>query len=274
MKKTVLLFGMAMVLTVHGVSQDKNKLYALTYKFKKGDVYTISLNTYYTLSSTASGRTSYGESSFEVKQEIENVDAKLIDVRIKAALTRCSINGKNLTYKLGDVFSNKVFFLTLDRFGKLYQDSLFVQTGGEGIQGFGSDFSYVMNPLPDYPVKEGDSWDVAEYVDEKQFEKMLNLTELAVTDPKVRGRYTLVSVTDNVAKISSDIEISGGGSMDAMPTVEFLMKLTGIYFLDLTTGIPASGQITTELAAVAPTGTGDINFRASRSVNFVVEQAN
>lgn len=256
----------------------KNRLHVLSYKYAKGDKQRVSTSTYrnFTTTSPVYKNSVYGETAFDVYEDILENREELYTMACTFELTRWTRNGENLTYKLARMFKDDVMRLTMDRYGVVDTASVrYENTAGHTKGRMANQTNIVRNffiPLPDHPVKVGDQWKVTDYY---SFDYLSTLVgDVRLTQPTVRGAYTLESVDRNRATISLNMEIGGRGDLSEGTNafgVEFFILVKGEFVLNLTEGKLLSGTLNADVAGLGELNRSEVQFKGSQTTSFNVE---
>lgn len=257
----------------------KNRLYVLAYKYKEGDKYRITSSIYKTFT-TKSGTYSQsltGETGFDLYEEIEGADDEAYDMKVRIELTRQTENGKNLTYKLANVFKGDEVRLSFNRFGKIIPNSVEYHTTDSSGKYDKERLSMVRNifvPFPDKALKIGDTWKVSDVIDKEQLEVLAGAS-YGIKNPDVNGIYTLESVEEGIAKITLHLEVSGNGKLIELNNaleLDFLLMISGNFYFSITDGKIINGNISTDAAGVTVMGDQTIEFKGSHMSTFSIEK--
>lgn len=279
--KTKWLGILGFVLLMAGHQQtiaQKSRLHVLTYKYAKGDKQRVSTSTYrnFTTTSPVYKNSVYGETAFDVYEEILDSREELYTMACTFELTRLTRNGENLTYKLARLFKDDVMRLTVDRYGVVDTASVrYENTTGRSKGSMANQTNIVRNffvPLPDHPVKVGDQWKVTDYY---SFDYLSTLVgDVRLSQPTVRGAYTLESVDRNRATISLNMEFGGRGDLAEGTNafgVEFFILVKGEFVLNLTEGKLVSGTLNADVAGLGELNRAEVQFKGSQTTSFNVE---
>ncbi len=257
----------------------KNRLYALTYKYKEGDKYRISTGTYqnFSTASKSYNHSSYGETAFDLYEEITGADGESFDTSVKIELTRHTVDGRNLTYKMANLFTGDALKFTFDRFGKIKGSTVQYENVSGKKESFEKNLNIIRNifiPLPSYPVKLGDAWKIEDYFDQKQIHEMF-ASEYVTAVPEVRGAYSLDNVDQGIAKIGLSLEISGIGKLSAAGDslqLDYLVQVTGAFYFNIIDGKITTGSLITQIGGLGKSSDEEIEFNGSEITNFNSEK--
>lgn len=256
-----------------------SKLYVLAYKYSEGDKYRITSSTYKNFSTISASYTNStsGETTFDLYQEVLGVDDEACDMKIRIELTRQTVNGKNLTYKLANVLKGDEVILSFDRFGKILPKSVEYHSSDTLRARSQQHLSLLRNiflPLPDRALKTGDTWAVSEVFDEEQLAALAG-SAYGIEKPEVQGMYTLESIDEGKAKIVLSLEVSGNGKLSELrdlAELDFLMQITGTFYFNVTEGKIVGGNISVDAAGITTIGQQSVDFKGSHISTFAVEK--
>lgn len=278
--RIIWMSGLCAMLLAGNVFSQKSKIVVLVYKYKPGDQYRVTTSTYRNFSTTSPvySNASYGETAFDVYQEVTAFDGEIYDMSAEIELTRYTRDGENLTYKLQKVLSGETFAFAFDRFGKILNESVkYEKSAGVKEKDRSAQlklFENVFIPLPSDPIKVGDKWKITDYYSK---EKLLQLfgNEYGIASPSISGEYKLESVDGSIAKISLLVDVSGDGKFDDGKRkfgVNFLFKISGEYQFSIIEGKIKTGGVTAEMAGVGMLDNKEVEFSGTESTSFVVEK--
>jgi len=257
------------------------KVFVLTYKYQAGDRQRVSTENYRNFSTKTKNyeHSSYGEMAMDLYEEIVDLDHHGYEMNIEVELTRYVKNGQNLTYKLANLFKGDVFSFTFDRMGKITSEK--IEHESDSTSSFRKDFDgkltvfkNVFVPLPDYPVKVGDKWKLGDYYDSK---KMIDIfgSEYRLQKPLIEGEFLLASVDNGVAKIAVSVGFSGKDSVGEGGNklgLDFIVKITGDYYFDVTAGKMLNGNLLTEVAGIGKAGANEVEYTGSQTTSYHFEK--
>jgi hypothetical protein len=266
-------------LTPVDVFSQKSKFYVLAYKYKPGDKYRVSTSSYsnFTATSGLYNNSYSSETSFDLYQEIEGADDEAYDMKIRLDLTRFTENGKNFTYKLGNMFRGDLIHLSFDRFGKVLPETVVytaVDTTHAQKLKQSSFITLIFVPLPDRALKIGDTWKVTDLLSAEEINNLAG-SVIGISKPDIRGAYTLDSVDAGQARIKLSLEISGNGkpaNLREMPELDFLLQINGTFSFNIPDGKITYGSVTTEAVGVTSIGETNVDFKGSYTSVFSVEK--
>jgi hypothetical protein len=273
------LFLITFLLLVSDVQAQRNRSYALIYKYKEGDTYRVSTSTYQNFSTTskAYSHSTYGETAFDLYEEITGSDHEAYDMTVRIELTKQTVNGQNLTYKLSNLFKDDIIKFTFDRFGKILDSTVQyenISNKKETIQKRLASVRNIFLPFPNHLIKVGDSWKIEDYFDRKQIDQMFT-SPYGMTQPEVRGVYSLDSVDQGTAKIGLALDILGGGKLaasgDSMQ-VDFAAQITGTFYFNIIEGKIANGNLITQITGLGKLSNEDVEFTGSEVTSFTSEK--
>lgn len=274
------LWLISVMIPWNALMAQRSKSVVLNYKFSSGDQYRISVSSYknFSTSSKLHAQTSYGDMSYDLEMRIEKSDGDVYDAVLKAVLTRYTRDGINLTYKLADVFRNYQWLLAFDRFGRILDESIRQQKNQSAadsadIQVIQGSMIFLL-PFPDYAVKVNDKWLLKDFYDAKKITELIR-PEWNITEPSVTGEYLLESIDGGVARVVSDILISGRSKLgDAKGRIEteMMMRFDGRYDFDITKGRLINGSVTVISAGIGRTGSTDITYDGSQTISINFEK--
>jgi len=272
--KWIVLFSF---IVVNPAAAQKGKLFVLTYKLTRGETLRVSTSAYQTFSAGRKGNksSSYGETAFDIYQTVSRAEGGLYDIDARLELTRLTRDGNNLTYKLAGLFGRDRYYFTFDRFGRVVADQtsheIVRDTVQEVIRQNFTNFRTVFVPLPDRAVRVGEKWNAGEVPDLQAWLQPFQ-TRIKIDAPEFSGTYNLTDVTDGIAKIVMNIDISVSGLLGETETgVDFLMSITGDYYFDVNKGRVLNGSAVTRLESIAVLGSGEAEFSGSITTTFSVE---
>lgn len=278
--KTCWMIGLCALLSAGNIFSQKSKIVVLTYKYKPGDQYRVTTSTYRNFSTTSAvySHSSYGETAFDVYQEVTAFDGKIYDMNAEIELTRYTREGENLTYKLQKILSGETFAFAFDRFGKILEGSVKYEKSTDIKEKDRSAqlklFENIFVPLPLSPITIGDKWKIDDYYSKEKLYQLFG-SEYGITSPSISGEYKLESVVGTMARISLSVDVTGDGKFDDGQRkfgVNFLFKITGEYEFSIADGKMKTGNVTAEMAGVGMLDNKEVEFTGTESTSFVVEK--
>lgn len=262
----------------NAVFSQKDRLVVLTYKFNEGDKYRIAVSTYKNFStiSTKYNNSIYGETAYDIHQNITQVDGEgSAQIANDIELTRYTVNGQNLTYKMAKLFTNDHVEIGVDRFGTLLEKSLTIKNGVLAESGIENIWRYMFIPFPEKTLKIGDTWTLTDAAGDSAlalpFKKLLR-----ITDPAIAVRYKLEEADKSTAKIKLSLEVNGEGAIPEhkeQSKINFLIVLEGTVVYSFSEGRILNGSLVTQLAGTGNIGTSAVEYSGSLNTTFTIEEA-
>lgn len=264
-------------ISVHGQRPRQN---VMTHKYSKGDRYRISVSQYRTFAVTGESmnRSSFGETTYDLYMQCLASDGDVMDAQIHAEITKIAKDGQNLTYRLGQSLKQPPWLFAFDKFGRVLPESVnpLEENNAAPDTSWIRDFSLFLVPLPDYPLKVGDKWDILNADLAKRFQGTFG-DAIHITKTNMKGHYRLESIDDGVAMITLDVELSGSGrvreSERAVMELDLLIHMMGSYFHHIASGKLVNGQLTSELAAIGTHAGKEVNFSGTHTISFNNEKS-
>ncbi len=273
----IAFFLMLSGISVHGQRLRQN---AITHKYSKGDQYRVSVSQYrtFTVTGESMNRSSFGETTYDLYMECLASDGDVMDAQIHAEITKISKDGQNLTYRLGHSLKQPSWHFAFDKFGRVLPESLkpLEESKTAPDTSWIRDFSLFLVPLPDYPLKIGDKWEILNAELAKRFQGTFG-DAIHITRMNMKGHYRLESIDDGVAMITVDVELTGSGrvreSDRAVMELDLLIHLMGSYFHHIASGKLVNGQLTSELASIGTHAGKEVNFSGTHTISFYNEKS-
>lgn len=274
-----LKFYLILFLTVASTAfSQKDRLVVLTYKFNEGDKYRVAVSTYKNFStiSSAYNNSIYGETAYDIHQNILHVDGEgSAQIANDIELTRYTINGQNLTYKMAKLFANDHVEIGVDRFGTLLEKSLTLKNGVLAESGIENIWRYMFIPFPEKTLKIGETWTLNDAAGDSAiilpFKKLLK-----ITDPTLTVRYKLEEADKSTAKIKLSLEVNGEGVIpehQEQSKINFLVIIEGTMVYSFSEGRILNGSLVTQLAGTGTVGSTAVEYSGSLNTTFTIEEA-
>ncbi len=248
----------------------RDRFYVLTYKFSNAQKSRISMTVYKNLSVNSPNyhNSTYQEIAFDIYQEVMHVDEEgIAESNVRFELTKNTLNGQDLTYKMANYFAGDGFILKYDRHGNV-RDMEYANSRDLPKANFekaAQRLKQVYITLPDHPIKIGDSWDI------RLGEGVESIVEdLKIAKPEISGKYTLTSVDRNVATIQVRTDIAGTGKFETME-LNYILRVDGKIYFDISSGQLINGNIITEVVSESGNVKQKIEYSGSISSNFNFE---